>query len=318
MPNNVRYADHEQAGRRAHRDRSASCTAATRSSSPSSRCPSTSRDRAPSSKALATRDRWLLHGRRRHARSVVAVLRRRDRVVRSHRWRRGEEPRDDQGAHRDARRREQEARASRALPARDDPPGSRRRLHEPGLPRARANEASSRHAREAASTSTGLGVGSSRALTGTRRFTASSNRRSRGFFSCRTRSCSARATSRTSASTRRCSTAATACSATRSCTRAPPRACGSSSATAFPFRNNDVDDLEDKLRRSRSARFRAIRHRRRVPVRRTRRRARGHLCARREVRCDGRARRFARRRRARSDRARHPRAARRDRRASTS
>ncbi|HEX5058000.1 MAG TPA: aminotransferase class I/II-fold pyridoxal phosphate-dependent enzyme [Kofleriaceae bacterium] len=31
-----------------------------------------------------------------------------------------------------------------------------------------------------------------------------------------------------------------------------------SSATAFPFRNNDVDDLEDKLRRSRSARFRAI------------------------------------------------------------
>jgi glycine C-acetyltransferase len=31
-----------------------------------------------------------------------------------------------------------------------------------------------------------------------------------------------------------------------------------SSATAFPFRNNDADDLEDKLRRSRSARFRAI------------------------------------------------------------
>jgi glycine C-acetyltransferase len=31
-----------------------------------------------------------------------------------------------------------------------------------------------------------------------------------------------------------------------------------SSATAFPFHNNDVDDLEDKLRRSRSARFRAI------------------------------------------------------------
>jgi glycine C-acetyltransferase len=31
-----------------------------------------------------------------------------------------------------------------------------------------------------------------------------------------------------------------------------------SSATAFPFRNNDVEDLEDKLRRSRSARFRAI------------------------------------------------------------
>jgi len=31
-----------------------------------------------------------------------------------------------------------------------------------------------------------------------------------------------------------------------------------SSATAFPFRNNDIDDLEDKLRRSRSARFRAI------------------------------------------------------------
>jgi glycine C-acetyltransferase len=31
-----------------------------------------------------------------------------------------------------------------------------------------------------------------------------------------------------------------------------------SSATAFPYRNNDVDDLEDKLRRSRSARFRAI------------------------------------------------------------
>jgi len=31
-----------------------------------------------------------------------------------------------------------------------------------------------------------------------------------------------------------------------------------SSATAFPFHNNDVEDLEDKLRRSRSARFRAI------------------------------------------------------------
>jgi glycine C-acetyltransferase len=31
-----------------------------------------------------------------------------------------------------------------------------------------------------------------------------------------------------------------------------------SSATAFPFRNDDVEDLEDKLRRSRSARFRAI------------------------------------------------------------
>ena len=31
-----------------------------------------------------------------------------------------------------------------------------------------------------------------------------------------------------------------------------------SSATAFPFHNDDVDDLEDKLRRSRSARFRAI------------------------------------------------------------
>jgi glycine C-acetyltransferase len=31
-----------------------------------------------------------------------------------------------------------------------------------------------------------------------------------------------------------------------------------SSATAFPFRNNDADDLGDKLRRSRSARFRAI------------------------------------------------------------
>jgi glycine C-acetyltransferase len=31
-----------------------------------------------------------------------------------------------------------------------------------------------------------------------------------------------------------------------------------SSATAFPFHNSDVDDLEDKLRRSRSARFRAI------------------------------------------------------------
>jgi glycine C-acetyltransferase len=31
-----------------------------------------------------------------------------------------------------------------------------------------------------------------------------------------------------------------------------------SSATTFPFRNNDVEDLEDKLRRSRSARFRAI------------------------------------------------------------
>ena len=31
-----------------------------------------------------------------------------------------------------------------------------------------------------------------------------------------------------------------------------------SSAIAFPFHNNDVEDLEDKLRRSRSARFRAI------------------------------------------------------------
>jgi len=31
-----------------------------------------------------------------------------------------------------------------------------------------------------------------------------------------------------------------------------------SSATAFPFRNNDVEDLDDKLRRSRAARFRAI------------------------------------------------------------
>lgn len=31
-----------------------------------------------------------------------------------------------------------------------------------------------------------------------------------------------------------------------------------SSATAFPFHNGDVEDLEDKLRRSRSARFRAI------------------------------------------------------------
>jgi glycine C-acetyltransferase len=31
-----------------------------------------------------------------------------------------------------------------------------------------------------------------------------------------------------------------------------------SSATAFPFHNSDVEDLEDKLRRSRSARFRAI------------------------------------------------------------
>jgi len=31
-----------------------------------------------------------------------------------------------------------------------------------------------------------------------------------------------------------------------------------SSATAFPFHNHDVEDLEDKLRRSRSARFRAI------------------------------------------------------------
>jgi len=31
-----------------------------------------------------------------------------------------------------------------------------------------------------------------------------------------------------------------------------------SSATAFAFRNNDVDDLEDKLKRSRSARFRAV------------------------------------------------------------
>src|SRR5262249_21333022 len=28
--------------------------------------------------------------------------------------------------------------------------------------------------------------------------------------------------------------------------------------TTFPFRNNDVDDLEDKLKRSRSARFRAV------------------------------------------------------------
>jgi glycine C-acetyltransferase len=31
-----------------------------------------------------------------------------------------------------------------------------------------------------------------------------------------------------------------------------------SSATAFPFRNGDLDDLEDKLKRSRSARFRAV------------------------------------------------------------
>ena len=31
-----------------------------------------------------------------------------------------------------------------------------------------------------------------------------------------------------------------------------------SSATAFPFHNHDVEDLEDKLRRSRPARFRAI------------------------------------------------------------
>jgi glycine C-acetyltransferase len=31
-----------------------------------------------------------------------------------------------------------------------------------------------------------------------------------------------------------------------------------SSATAFPFHNNDIEDLEDKLKRSRSARFRAI------------------------------------------------------------
>ena len=31
-----------------------------------------------------------------------------------------------------------------------------------------------------------------------------------------------------------------------------------SSATTFPFRNHDIDDLEDKLRRSRSARFRAV------------------------------------------------------------
>jgi len=31
-----------------------------------------------------------------------------------------------------------------------------------------------------------------------------------------------------------------------------------SSATAFPFRNSDLDDLEDKLKRSRSARFRAV------------------------------------------------------------
>jgi glycine C-acetyltransferase len=31
-----------------------------------------------------------------------------------------------------------------------------------------------------------------------------------------------------------------------------------SSATVFPFRNNDVEDLEDKLRRSRSARFRGV------------------------------------------------------------
>lgn len=31
-----------------------------------------------------------------------------------------------------------------------------------------------------------------------------------------------------------------------------------SGATAYPFRNNDADDLEDKLKRSKSARFRAI------------------------------------------------------------
>src|SRR5207245_11515388 len=31
-----------------------------------------------------------------------------------------------------------------------------------------------------------------------------------------------------------------------------------SSAGAFPYRNNDVEDLEDKLKRSRAARFRAI------------------------------------------------------------
>ena len=31
-----------------------------------------------------------------------------------------------------------------------------------------------------------------------------------------------------------------------------------SNATVFPFRNNEVEDLEEKLRRSRSARFRAI------------------------------------------------------------
>ncbi len=31
-----------------------------------------------------------------------------------------------------------------------------------------------------------------------------------------------------------------------------------SNATVFPFRNNEVEDLEDKLRRSRSARFRAV------------------------------------------------------------
>jgi len=31
-----------------------------------------------------------------------------------------------------------------------------------------------------------------------------------------------------------------------------------SNATAFPFRNHDLDDLEDKLKRSRSARFRAV------------------------------------------------------------
>jgi len=31
-----------------------------------------------------------------------------------------------------------------------------------------------------------------------------------------------------------------------------------SSATAFPFHNNDVEDLEDKLKRSRTARFRAV------------------------------------------------------------
>jgi len=31
-----------------------------------------------------------------------------------------------------------------------------------------------------------------------------------------------------------------------------------SNATAFPFRNSDLDDLEDKLKRSRSARFRAV------------------------------------------------------------